>query len=61
VWLFGEVSKPDPNFNPNNIQLIRRVSGNLYGTQPAGGGWEVLYKGIYQKNNLYKWVITEIK
>ena len=38
-----DINTTSPNFNPDNIMIIRRVTGNVYGQ--GGGGWEVLYKG----------------
>ena len=54
-----EILTSDPNFNPNNIQLIRSVTGNV--NNAGGGGWEILYKGIYKPSEYYKWTITTVK
>jgi hypothetical protein len=49
-----EIITSDPNFNFDNIQIIRQVTGNVYGH--GGGGIEILYKGSFQ--SIYGWKIT---
>jgi RHS repeat-associated protein len=53
-----EITTSDPNFNLSNIEFVQRVQGNLYGH--GGGGWEIVYKGIYQPGELYKFVVTKV-
>jgi len=45
------------NFNVDNIRLIRRVTGNVYGQ--GGGGWEVIYKGPLDLTNM-NIIITQL-
>jgi hypothetical protein len=53
-----EITTSDPNFNLSNIEFVQRVQGNLYGHD--SGGWGIVYKGIYQPGELYKFVVTKV-
>ncbi len=53
-----EISTSDPNYNLSNIQIIRQVNSNVYGH--GGGGWEILYNGVYKPSGTYKLTVTKI-
>ncbi len=53
-----EISTTDPNFNFNNIQIIRTVNGNVFNS--GGGGWEILYNAPYSPSHSYQWNVIEI-
>jgi hypothetical protein len=53
-----EISTTDPNFNFNNIQIIRTVNGNVFNS--GGGAWEILYNAPYSPSHSYQWNIIEI-
>ena len=53
-----EIMTTDPNFNLKNIDIIRSVTGNVYGR--GGGGWEILYHGAYSPSQTYQWTISTL-
>jgi hypothetical protein len=53
-----EIMTSDPSFNLKNIDIIRNVTGNVYGR--GGGGWEILYHGTYSPSQTYQWNISTL-
>jgi hypothetical protein len=54
-----EIITSDPNFNFSNIEFIRPVNGNVFGH--GGGGWEVIYRGVYSPSEFYKLTVSPLK
>jgi len=53
-----EILTSDPNFNLQNIQIIRSVNGNVFNS--GGGGWEILYNAPYSPSEYYFWNIIQL-
>jgi hypothetical protein len=53
-----EILTTDPNFNFDNIEIIRTVNGNVFNS--GGGAWEILYNAPYSPSHYYEWTITDV-